>query len=112
MSFVNGPLFTNAFPWPGPEGEKAERNNRRCVLLEESLRSELLRLGPQLRVVVDHVVREPDVSSFLYLDVSKLAFSLPVLHTESVIPRNWSEHSEVFLQPKINKDFRYETYSP
>ena len=89
--------LTDALPWPRPEGEEAEGDDVGGVLLEEPLRPELFRLRPEVRVMVDDVVGEPDERPSLDLDVSELSLSLPVLHTLPVISRNGREHPEVFL---------------
>ena len=90
-------IFTNALPWSGSEGDKAERDNSGCILFEESLGSELFRFWPVLLVLVDHVIRQSDQCSPRDFNVGKLSLSLPVLDALPVIPGDGREHPEVLL---------------
>ena len=90
-------VLTKALPRSGAECDEAEWQDGGDVLLEEPLGPELLRLGPELRVVVYEVVAEADEGSLLDLDVGQLPLPLPVLHALPVVPGQRAVHAEIFL---------------
>ena len=81
------------------------------VVFEESVRIENVWLRPELRVAVDDIIRQSDVSALLYLQSSELSRSVhPVLDAETIVPCDRRMDTEVLLRCLIETHNNGETY--